>query len=230
MQTSAEMPMKVIAHIETDFKEKFGIPRQSGLAGETKGRIVFEKEYRVNEALRGLEGFSHIWILWQFSKAVREDWSPTVRPPVLGGNKRVGVFATRSPYRPNPIGLSRVRLEKIEYTKEEGPVIYVRGADILDNTPIFDIKPYLPYSDCYPDACGGFAASPDKRRVEVRISDKKFYELSEEKQREITEILSHDPRPSYIEEERIYGMKYGGYEIKFSASGDELTVISIEEV
>ena len=220
--------MKIIAHIKTDFKEKFGIPRQSGLVENTQGKIIFEKEYRAKEAFRGLEDFSHIWILWQFSEAVRENWSPTVRPPLLGGNKRVGVFATRSPFRPNPIGLSCVKLEKIEYTKNDGPVLYVSGADILDGTPIYDIKPYLSYADSHPNAIGGFTENLNERSLKVEIADKKFYNISEQKQKEIIKILSHDPRPSYKDDGKTYGMKYNSYEIKFRVTDGILTVTSVE--
>lgn len=220
--------MKIIAHIKTDFKEKFGIPRQSGLVENTQGKIIFEKEYRVKEAFRGLEDFSHIWILWQFSEAVRENWSPTVRPPLLGGNKRVGVFATRSPFRPNPIGLSCVKLEKIEYTKNDGPVLCVSGADILDGTPIYDIKPYLSYADSHPNAIGGFTENLNERSLKVEIADEKFYNISEQKQEEIIKILSHDPRPSYKDDGKTYGMKYNSYEIKFCVADGILTVTSVE--
>ena len=161
------MKMKVIAHIYTDFPEKFGIPRQSGLIEELEGKIVFTPEYRNPEALRGLEDFSHIWLLWEFSEAVREDWSPTVRPPLLGGNKRMGVFATRSPFRPNSIGLSSVKLDRIEQTEKEGTVLYVKGADLMNGTPIYDIKPYLPYADSHPEAVGGFTENLDERKLEV---------------------------------------------------------------
>jgi len=220
--------MKIIAHIKTDFKEKFGIPRQSGLVEETKGEIIFEKEFRVAEAFRGLEEFSHIWIIWQFSEAVRESWSPTVRPPLLGGNKRIGVFATRSPYRPNSMGMSCVRLEKIEYRKNEGPVLCVTGADMLDGTPIYDIKPYLPYADSHPEAVGGFTENLGERKVEVRIETDKFFELSKEKQREIIKILENDPRPSYQDGEKTYGMKYGDYDIGFFADKNTFIVKSVE--
>lgn len=161
--------MKIIGHIETDFKEKFGIPRQSGLVKESRGRVLFEKEYNVPEAFRGLEDFSHIWVLWQFSEAVRETWSPTVRPPLLGGNKRMGVFATRSPFRPNSVGLSALKLEGVEFSEKEGVVLHVSGADLLDGTPVYDIKPYLPYADSIPDAVGGFTESLEERRLEVEF-------------------------------------------------------------
>ena len=207
--------MKIIAHIKTDFKEKFGIPRQSGLVEETQGKIIFEKEYRNVEAFRGLEEFSHIWILWNFSEAEREEWSPTVRPPLLGGNKRVGVFATRSPFRPNPIGLSCVKLEKIEHTKEYGIVLCVRGADIMDGTPIYDIKPYLPYADSHPDAIGGFTENLTERKLSVVVRDDNFYNIPTEKQTEIIKILEQNPTPSYKKDGEIYGMTYGCYEIMF---------------
>ena len=216
--------MKIIAHIKTDFKEKFGIPRQSGLVEETLGKIIFEKEYRIPEAFRGLEEFSHIWILWNFSKAERERWSPTVRPPLLGGNKRMGVFATRSPFRPNSIGLSCVRLEKIEQTKEHGIVLYVRGADLMDGTPIYDIKPYLAYADSHPEATGGFTENLSERRVSVVIKDDNFYKIPTQKQKEIIKILEQDPTPSYKKDGKIYGMSYGAYEVKFYIEDNTLYV------
>ncbi len=219
--------MKIIAHIKNDFKEKFGIPRQSGLVEETRGKIIFEKEFRVPEAFRGLEEFSHIWILWNFSKAEREEWSPTVRPPLLGGNKRMGVFATRSPFRPNPVGLSCVKLEKIEQTKEHGIVLYVRGADLMDGTPIYDIKPYLAYADSHPEATGGFTENLSERRVSVVIKDDNFYKIPTQKQKEIIKILEHDPTPSYKKDGEIYGMSYGGYEVKFYIENNTLYITSI---
>ena len=219
--------MKIIAHIKTEFKEKFGIPRQGGLVEETEGRIIFEKEYRIPEAFRGLEEFSHIWILWEFSKAQRDSFSPTVRPPLLGGNKRMGVFATRSPFRPNPIGLSCVRLEKIEHTKEHGIVLCVRGADLMDGTPIYDIKPYLAYADSHPDAVGGFTQNLSERKVSVVIKDDSFYKIPREKQKEIVKILEHDPTPSYKKDGEIYGMSYGCYEVKFYIEDGSLYIISI---
>lgn len=222
--------MKYIAKIYTDFKEKFGIPRQSGIIKEAKGKIIFEKEYRDINAIRGLEEFSHIWLLWEFSEAKREKWSPTVRPPLLGGNKKLGVFATRSPFRPNPIGLSCVRLEKIEITEKDGAVLYVSGADILDNTPIFDIKPYLPYADSIPDAKAGFTESLDERVLKVEIEDELLNKIEKERQQEILNILRGDPRPSYQEEgERIYGMTYGEYEIRFRVENHILTIIDIQK-
>ncbi len=221
--------MKVIAHIKTDFKEKFGIPRQSGLV-ESRGEIIFEPEYRVREAFRGLEEFSHIWVLWQFSEAVRDSWSPTVRPPLLGGNKRVGVFATRSPFRPNSIGLSCVKLERVEYTKNFGPVLHVLGADILDGTPIYDIKPYLPYADSHPDAVGGFTENLSERKLSVSDPYGVLDIVPHDVRDTLIATLAHDPRPSYKGDESQYGMRYGDYEVKFSVEGNVLTVIEIAKV
>ena len=221
--------MKIIGHIETDFKEKFGIPRQSGLVKESKGRILFEKEYNVPEAFRGLEDFSHIWVLWQFSEAVREDFTPTVRPPLLGGNKRMGVFATRSPFRPNNTGLSALKLDKVEITEKEGVVLYVSGADLLDGTPIYDIKPYLPYADSIPDAVGGFTQSLEERRLEVDFPEELLSKVSEDKRSSLIAVLAADPRPSYQNDpERIYGMRFAEYEVKFKVEGKKLRVTSIK--
>lgn len=218
--------MKIIARIYTDFKEKFGIPRQSGIA-RSVGRIIFEPEYRRPEAFKGIEGYSHLWLIWNFSEAEREEWSPTVRPPRLGGNKRVGVFATRSPYRPNPIGLSSVELLKIEYTKE-GPVLHVCGADILDGTPIYDIKPYLAYTDSHPDAVGGFSDGVRKYRAHVNFPDQLLMEIDEGARDELIEILENDPRPSYKNDpEWEYGMKFSSYEIFFKAKDDLITVTKV---
>ncbi len=220
--------MKIIAHISTDFKTKFGLPRQSGIIKEIKGKIVFENEYRNPDAFRGLEEFSHIWILWNFSLSERSDWSPTVRPPKLGGNTKMGVFATRSPFRPNPIGMSCVKLEKIEYTKDLGPVLYVSGVDIMDGTPIYDIKPYLPYADSIPDATGGFTDKIKEYKLNVCIPQKILNIFDAEKQSALVGALRCDPRPSYIEDEnRIYGFEFAGYEVKFRVSGDNLTVTEI---
>ena len=220
--------MKIIGHIETDFKEKFGIPRQSGLVKESRGRIVFEKEYNVPEAFRGLEDFSHIWVLWQFSEAVRETWSPTVRPPLLGGNKRMGVFATRSPFRPNSVGLSALKLENVEFSEKEGVVLHVSGADLLDGTPIYDIKPYLPYADSIPDAAGGFTESLEERRLEVEFPEALLEKVKEEKRKALVAVLAADPRPSYQNDpEREYGMSFAEYEVKFKADGKNLTVTSV---
>lgn len=221
--------MKIIARISTDLPSKFGLPRQSGLVEGIVGRIVFEREYRNPEAFRGLEDFSHIWLLWQFSEAVREGWSPTVRPPMLGGNKRVGVFATRSPFRPNSIGLSSVRLERIEYTADEGPVLYVSGCDLMDGTPIYDIKPYLSYTDSHPDAVCGFTQTLPDRTLTVDVNDELLSRIPEDKRGTLTAILSQDPRPSYQNDpERIYGFAFAGFEVRFSVCDGVLTVVSID--
>ena len=220
--------MKVIAKIRTDFKEKFGIPRQSGLVDSLRARIVFEPEYRVKEALRGIEDFSHLWLIWEFSEAKRETWSPTVRPPRLGGNKRMGVFATRSPFRPNPVGLSSVRLVGIEHSDTEGDVLIVSGADLMDGTPIYDIKPYLPFTDSHPDAGGGFADEKKEYSAEVIIPEDVARGIDEARLDEIRELLLQDPRPSYRDDEgREYGMSYAGLEISFKATGSTLEVVSI---
>lgn len=221
--------MKIIARIKSDFKEKFGIPRQSGIADELTAKIVFEPQYRVSEALRGLDGYSHLWLIWQFSEAIREDWSPTVRPPRLGGNKRMGVFATRSPYRPNPIGLSSVKLVGIEHTKNEGDVLIVKGADLLDGTPIYDIKPYLPFTDSHPEAVAGFSEPVREYALKVDFCKELLSKIDVLKQNALIKILEHDPRPSYQEDpEREYGMKFSGYEIFFKVDGDTLTVTRVE--
>ena len=222
------MELKIIARIYTDFPEKFGIPRQSGIV-DTVGRIVFEPEYRNPEALRGIEGYSHLWLLWQFSEAVRSDWSPTVRPPRLGGNRRMGVFATRSPYRPNSIGLSSVRLLSVEQSANDGLVLRVSGADILDGTPIYDIKPYLAYTDSHPDAVGGFADAVKDYAVKVNFPDEMLTIVDEADREMLISILENDPRPSYKSgEEREYGMSFGRYEINFTATDGEITVTSVE--
>lgn len=221
--------MKIIARIYTEFDEKFGIPRQSGLVEETVGKIVFEPEYRNPEALRGIDGYSHLWLLWQFSEAVREEWSPTVRPPRLGGNKRMGVFATRSPYRPNPIGLSSVRLIEVRETKSEGNVLIVGGADILSGTPIYDVKPYLAFTDSHPNAKGGFADGVLEYEIEVEIPDSLSKKLDKDDRKKLEAILREDPRPSYkSEDEREYGMKFSGREIKFKYENSKLIVTNID--
>lgn len=223
------MTLKVIGHIHTDFPTKFGIPRQSGLVDSLRGEIVFEPEYRIPEAVRGLEQFSHVWLVWQFSGAVRETWSPTVRPPRLGGNTRVGVFATRSPFRPNPLGLSSVRLEGIEYRPQQGPVLLVRGADLMDGTPIYDIKPYLPYVDSHPEAAEGFTAQAQQHHLEVVCSPALWEQLPPESRPALAGVLASDPRPSYQHDpDRVYGMDFAGHNIRFSVSGNTLTVLSIE--
>jgi len=221
--------MRTIAYVETDFPTKFGIPRQSRLV-DTKARLVFVPPYNQPDAVRGLEEFTHIWLLWEFSENVREDgnWSATVRPPRLGGNVRKGVFATRSPFRPNPIGLSCVRLEKIVYG-EEGPVLYITGADLMDGTPVYDIKPYVTYSDSIPEAVGGFSEKVKDYRVEVDIPDELLEIIAPEQRELVYGILEQDPRPSYQEDpERVYGMEYAGLEIRFQVKGKKLTVCSIE--
>jgi len=220
--------MKIIARIETDFKEKFGIPRQSGIADQSVSRIVFEPEYRVPEALRGIEGYSHLWLIWEFSESKRENWSPTVRPPRLGGNKRMGVFATRAPYRPNPIGLSSVRLLGIERDKTLGDTLLVSGADMLDGTPIYDIKPYLRYTDSHPEAVSGFADEVIGQRVEVMISDSLLDFVDQKRRNSLLTILEGDPRPHYKDDpDYIYGMRYADYEIKFKVKDSTLTVVDI---
>lgn len=220
--------IKVIAHIRTDFSAKFGIPRQSGLAEDLTARIVFEPEYRNPEALRGIEGFSHLWLLWQFSEAVRESWSPTVRPPRLGGNRRMGVFATRSPFRPNAIGLSSVRLIGTEET-DEGPVLVVGGADLMDGTPIYDIKPYLPYTDAHPDATAGFTDTTPYRRLEVHIAPHLMEKLPEEKRKGLLAVLREDPRPHYIDDpDRVFGFSFADFEVRFRVKGEDLTVLSVD--
>ena len=223
------MEMKPIGWIRSDFDSKFGIPRQSGVVEELRAQVVFAPDYQVREAFRGLEGFSHLWLLWEFSEAVRETWSPTVRPPRLGGNKRMGVFATRSPFRPNPIGLSCVRLERVELDSPDGPVLHVLGADLLNGTPIFDIKPYLPYTDCRPDAAGGFAPDYETNRLTVEFPPELAAKVPGEKLAALTAILAGDPRPSYQKDpDRVYGMGFAGLEIKFSVDGNTLRVIAVD--
>ena len=221
--------MKVIARIHTDFPTKFGIPRQSGIIASLQGRIVFEPEYRNPEAVRGLEDFSYIWLLWEFSKAVRDTWSPTVRPPRLGGNVRKGVFATRSPFRPNPIGLSSVRLEKVDLDPKLGPVLYVSGVDLLDGTPIYDIKPYITYTDSHPDAVSGFASTPAEYLLEVDFPDNLLQKVPESQRESLIEVLAHDPRTQYQDDpKRVYGMAFGGLEVKFKVEGIQLTVLEVK--
>ncbi|MBE6917312.1 MAG: tRNA (N6-threonylcarbamoyladenosine(37)-N6)-methyltransferase TrmO [Ruminococcaceae bacterium] len=220
-----------IAHMRSDFPTKFGIPRQSGLVSELRSTIVFEPEYRNSDALRGLEGFSHLWLIWQFSEAVRSEWSPTVRPPRLGGNTRMGVFATRSPFRPNHLGLSCVELLGIEQTVEYGTVIHVGGADLMDGTPIFDIKPYIPYSDAHPDALGGFTDTAGDFLLEVNFPAALLQKLPEAKQSAAISVLSHDPRPSYQrQEDRVYGLSFAGFDIRFRVEDNLLTVIDVQQI
>ena len=219
--------IKPVAHIESDFESKFGIPRQPGLVDELEARIVFEPEFRDREAIRGIEGYSHIWLIWQFSENIRSDWSPTVRPPRLGGNTRVGVFASRSPFRPNSLGLSCVKLERIENDVKNGAVLVVKGADLMNGTPIFDIKPYLPYSDCVPAATEGFAPQP-VAALEVHFSEGTENIIAGEKKEALVKLLSYDPRPHYQNDsERIYGFKFAGHEIKFRVSEGTLTILEI---
>lgn len=225
------VPMKIIARIRTDFATKFGIPRQSGLVEALKGTVIFEPEYRSPDALRGIEGFSHLWLVWQFSEAVRETWSPTVRPPRLGGNERLGVFATRSPFRPNAIGLSCVRLEGVDLRTREGPVLRVAGADLMDGTPIFDIKPYLPYVDCRLDAVGGFAADRPEHLLTVDFPPVLLAAVPDELRAGLVGVLSCDPRPPYQHDpQRVYGLDFGGYNIKFTVAGTDLAVQAVEEL
>ena len=228
MNASESMTLKVIAHIHTAFPTKFGIPRQSGLVDSLRGEIVFTPEYRNPDALRGLEAFSHIWLVWQFSGAVRDTWSPTVRPPRLGGNTRMGVFATRSPFRPNPLGLSSVQLEKIELRPDVGPVLIVRGADLMDGTPIYDIKPYIPYADCHPDAAEGFTGQTQLHHLNVECAPALWARVPAAEQEGLRGVLAHDPRPSYQHDpERVYGMEFAGLEVHFKVDGDTLTVTDI---
>lgn len=220
--------LKVIAYIHTDFPTKFGIPRQSGLA-DTKAEILFEPDYRSPEACRGLEEFSHLWLIWGFSENVREKWSPTVRPPRLGGNQRVGVFASRSPFRPNPLGMSCVALERIEKREGAGIVLHVRGADLMDGTPIYDIKPYLPYADCHAKASGSFAERMKGYRLRVEVPEMWMERVPEEHREILVQVLAQDPRPSYQNDPgRVYGMEYGGMEVRFQVEENVLRVCSID--
>lgn len=222
--------LNIIATVRTGFPTKFGIPRQSGLAPSAKGYIVFEPEYRNTEALRGLEGFTHLWLLWKFSEAVTTDWSPTVRPPRLGGNRRMGVFATRSPFRPNPIGLSSVKLERIITGTPKGTVLEISGADIMDKTPVYDIKPYIPYTDSHPDALGGFSDSVYEKSLKVTFPDNLIRELPKNVLSALNEILANDPRPAYQNDaQRVYRFEYEGYSVSFKADRESLTVISAEK-
>lgn len=222
--------MEPIAHIRTQFPDKFGIPRQSGMVDALRATVVFEPPYRKEEALRGLTEFSHIWLIWQFSRAVREGWSPTVRPPRLGGNERLGVFATRSPFRPNAIGLSCVRLLGIERSEKEGSVLLVAGADLLDGTPILDIKPYVPYADCKPEALEGFAQRIAGPALAVDFPPDLLARVPEDKRAALTGVLAQDPRPRYQHDpERIYGLSFAGLEVRFRVEGTKLTVLSLGE-
>lgn len=222
---SEAVMMHVIARIRSEFPTKFGIPRQSGLVGALQSTVVFEPEYRNPEALRGLEGYSHIWLLWQFSGALREGWTPTVRPPRLGGNTRMGVFATRSPFRPNAIGLSSVRLEGIELQSEWGPLLHVSGADLMDGSPIYDIKPYLPYTDAHPEASGGFALQSKEGPLQVEFPGALLERVPPAQREGLIAVLAQDPRPAYQNDpKRVYGFPFSGLEIRFTVEGDRLTV------
>ncbi len=223
--------LNIIAHIHSDFTSKFGIPRQSGLVDELEATVIFEPEYRNPEALRGIEEYSHIWLLWQFSECVGKEWTPTVRPPRLGGNKRMGVFATRSPFRPNSIGLSSVKLLGVEKTEKYGFVLRVAGADLLDGTPIYDIKPYLPYVDSHPEASNGFAMEEKEGALSVEIADEMFKKIPPEKQAALKAVLAQDPRPGYQNSsERIYGIEFAGFDIRFTIEKSVLTVVEIKNI
>ena len=230
---SQEFAMRTIARVRSDFSTKFGVPRQSGLVDALEATVVFEPEYRNADALRGLEGFSHLWLVWVFDQAVRtggqRTWSPTVRPPRLGGNARLGVFATRSPFRPNPIALSAVALAGIEQTADLGPVLRIRGADLMDGTPVLDIKPYIPYADCVPEALGGFAAAPpDRESLEVELPPELLERVPPERREALGGVLALDPRPRYQEDpERVYGFGFAGLEVRFSVEGRTLRVRDI---
>ena len=221
--------LEIIARIHTDFPDKFGIPRQSGLVEALEGRIVFEPKYRDPNALKGIDGYSHLWLIWQFSESVSEGWSPTVKPPRLGGNRRMGVFATRSPFRPNPLGLSCVRLVDVALNTPEGPVLRVAGADLIDGTPIFDIKPYLPYADCKSDAVDGLAGLADRATVDVDFPEALLSIIPADKRESILEVLRQDPRPGYRHagDERRYGVKFAGFDVRFIAQADGLRVVEV---
>lgn len=223
--------IQVIARMRSDFPTKFGIPRQSGLVEQLRSTIVFEPEFRNPDALRGIEGYSHLWLIWQFSEAVRSDWSPTVRPPRLGGNTRMGVFATRSPFRPNSLGLSSVRLLGVEQTEQDGTVLHVGGADLMDGTPIFDIKPYIPYGDCHPEATGGFTDTAGDFLLRVEFPPALLNLLPDGKREAAMAVLSHDPRPSYQRKpDRVYGLTFAGFDIRFTVSGNTLTVQEVTKI
>lgn len=224
-----DVSIQMIARMKSDFPAKFGIPRQSGLVDALESTIIFEPEFRNPDALRGIEGYSHLWLIWQFSEAVRSEWSPTVRPPRLGGNTRMGVFATRSPFRPNSLGLSSVRLVGVEHTADFGTVLHVAGADLMDGTPIFDIKPYIPYSDCHLESAGGFTDSAGDFLLTVDFPAALLDKLPVGKRKAVLGVLQHDPRPSYQKDsDRIYGLAFAGFDIRFTVSGDQLTVTAVE--
>ena len=228
----AMQPLKVIATIHTDFPSKFGIPCQGGLVDALKATITFESEYRDASALRGLEGYSHLWLIWHFSESVMERWSPTVKPPRLGGNRRMGVFATRSPFRPNPLGLSCVKLEGIELSGPDGPVLRVAGADLMDGTPIFDIKPYIPYADCHPEAMGGFTDGIHYQRLTVGFPEALLSLIPPNKRQALIEVLAQDPRPGYRHGEsgKRYGVAFAGFDVRFIVDGDTLSVVEVQKL
>ena len=220
--------MEPIARIRSEFSTKFGVPRQAGLVEGLRAAVVFEPPYRVAEALRGIEGFSHLWLIWEFSQNKKTGWSPTVRPPRLGGNQRMGVFATRSPFRPNPLGLSCVKLEKVELSTPDGPVLWVSGADLVDGTPILDIKPYLPYADCRPEAVGGFAGEAPEGRLTVDIPPALLSRVPEERREALMGVLTQDPRPAYQDDpDRVYGFGFAGLEVRFRVENGVLTVVDV---
>ena len=222
--------IQAIARMKSDFSTKFGIPRQSGLVEELRSTIIFEPEFRNTDALRGIEGYSHLWLIWQFSEAVQKDWSPTVRPPRLGGNTRMGVFATRSPFRPNRLGLSCVKLLNVEATKEFGTVLHVGGADLMDGTPIFDIKPYIPYGDAHPEAIGGFTDHADDFLLKVDFPNDLLIQVPFDKRQALLGVLSHDPRPSYQRDpDRVYGLSFAGFDVRFTVKNGILTVVEINK-
>ena len=222
--------MEPIAHIRSEFPTKFGVPRQAGLVEDLRAAVVFELPYRVAEALRGIEGFSHLWLIWEFSENRRTGWSPTVRPPRLGGNQRMGVFATRSPFRPNPLGLSCVKLEKVDLSTPDGPVLWVSGADLVDGTPILDIKPYLPYADCRPEAVGGFAGEAPERRLTVDIPRELLSQIPEDRREALMGVLAQDPRPPYQNDpNRVYGFGFAGLEVRFRVENGMLTVVDVKQ-
>lgn len=223
--------IQVIARMKSDFPTKFGIPRQSGIVEELRSTVIFQPEFRNPDALRGIEGYSHLWLIWQFSEAVRKNWSPTVRPPRLGGNTRMGVFATRSPFRPNSLGLSSVKLLGVEHTEEYGTVLHVGGADLMDGTPIFDIKPYMPYGDSHPEATGGFTDTADDFLLKVDFPEQLLQQLPENKRTAAVQVLSHDMRPSYQRKpDRVYGLSFAGYDIRFTVAENLLTVQAVEKL
>ncbi len=225
---SEKFEIQIIGHIYNDYKEKFGIPRQSGLVSSVISKIIFEKEFSKYDFFKGIENYTHIWLLWQFSETIGKDITPTVRPPKLGGNTRVGVFSTRSPFRPNNIGLSSVKIEKIEQDDKHGTILYVSGADLMNGTPIIDIKPYLPYSDCHINATNGFALDNTEGLLHISCSDEIISKIPEDKIDGLIDTLKHDPRPSYHDDNRIYGMSYGEYQVKFSVEKNILTIIDIK--